>query len=96
MGFKIPSLHMVPKKKTWRPCGDYRKLNARTRPVTHSAHKGFYAFPGKTVFFILIRAYNQISVQPEDVSKTAIITPLRFFEFRYIRKKCIANFPEIY
>ena len=81
-------LHMVEKKTpgTWRPCGDYRRLNDATTqdryPVPHM--QDFTAqLEGKKIFskIDLVRGYNQIPVVAVDIPKTAVITPFGLFEF---------------
>jgi len=81
-------LHMVENKApgAWRHCGDYRCLNNMT---THD----WYPVPqiqdftsqlkGNNVFskIDLVHGYNQIPVAPEEVLKTAVITPFGLFEF---------------
>nr|VZH96400.1 unnamed protein product [Spirometra erinaceieuropaei] len=74
--------HRVPQAATgdWRPCGDYRVLKNVTvpdrYPVPHLQDFTGALF-GKSAFskIDLIRAFHQIPIVPEDVSKTAVTPP---------------------
>ena len=59
----------------WRTCRDYRKLNAVTipDPVPH-----LYDFS----------AYHQIPIVPEEIPKTAVITPFGLFDTRLCSSAC--------
>ena len=81
-------LHMVAKRGSndWRTCGDYRQLNAITIPdryplpslVDFSANlSGMKVFSKVDV----VRAYHHVPVAPEDIEKTAVVTPFGRIEF---------------
>lgn len=83
-------LHMALKKDgSYRPCGAYTGLNAITVPdkyPTAHLYDCSNVLDGKKVFtsLDLLKAFNQIPIAPEDIEKTAIITPFGLFEFLYM------------
>lgn len=84
-------LHMVKKKNgEWRPCGDYRRLNAITVPDRYLLpHIQDFAqnFANKKIFTTidLVKAYNQVPLDPNDRQKTVIITPFGLIQIHAIR-----------
>ncbi|XP_066956263.1 uncharacterized protein [Macrobrachium rosenbergii] len=74
-------LHMVQKPdSSWRPCGDYRRLNLATEPDHYpllNMQDLTASFHGAKIFtkLDLLKSYFQVLVAPQDIPKTAIITP---------------------
>jgi len=83
----VSPLHMVTKADgSWCPCGDFRRLNNATTPdrypVPHIQDFSAHLVVAITFSKVnLVREYHQVPVHPQDVPKTAVITPFGMFEF---------------
>lgn len=83
-------LHLVPKKDgQFRPCGDYRALNAVTIPDRYPIPRVqnlTYFLTGKTVFskIDIKKAYHNVLINPDDICKTAITAPFGLYEFELL------------
>ena len=80
-------LHMVPKKDgSWRPCSNFQWLKLVTEPDRYLLPK-MLDFADRlsrcTVFpkMDLRKGYWQVPVHPDDIPKTAVITPFGLYEF---------------
>lgn len=83
-------IHLVRKKdKSWRICGDFRRLNSVTIPDRYPLphiHDFSHGLSGKKIFskIDLVKAYHQIPIDTVDIPKTAVITPIGLFEYVYM------------
>lgn len=86
----VQPLHMVRKPDaTWRMTGDYRALNAHTKPDRYPIPNilDFNARLSGMKYFTkldLVKAFYHIPMAEEDIEKTAVITPFGLFEFLYM------------
>ena len=82
-----PALHMVPKPDgSWRPCGDFRRLYNATVPDKDPLLniRDFTNNVASSHVFStldLVKGYYQVEMFPNDIPKTAIITPFGLIEF---------------
>jgi len=81
-----PLLMKLKKDKTWRCCGDYRRLNAITTKDEYPVPiiKDITTRLAKAKHFTkldLEKTYYQIPMADEDIKKTAILTPFGLYEF---------------
>lgn len=80
-------LHMVAKKDgSWRPCGDFRRLNNVTSADKYPVpNMGDFTgqIEGCSIFSTLDlkNGYLQVPLHPAAIPKTALITPFGLFEF---------------
>jgi hypothetical protein len=88
-GWSSP-LHVVPKADgSFRPCGDYRRLNTVTEDDRYPlpSIQDFTAnLAGCTVFskIDLVKGYHQVPMAESDIPKTAICTPFGLFEYIFM------------
>ena len=91
-------LHIIPKQSGgWRPCGDYRRLNAATTddryPLPHIQDFNS-CLAGSRIFskIDLIRGYHQIPTASDYIAKTVISTPFGLWELLRmpfeLKKRC--------
>ena len=71
---------------SWRPCGDFRRLNTVTQPDRYpvpNMQDLTARLHGSTIFtkLDLKKGYYQVPVNHRDIQKTAVITPFGLYEF---------------
>ena len=83
-------LHMVQKQDgSWRPCGDYRLLNAKTVPDRYpvpNVHDLSARLHGCKFFtkLDLVKGYYQVPMHPDDIPKTCVVTPFGAYEWLFM------------
>ena len=71
---------------SWRPCGDFQRLNTITKPDRYpvpNMQDLTARLHGTTIFskLDLKKGYYQVPVNQRDIKKTAVITPFGLYEF---------------
>ena len=84
--FASPIVMVLKKDKTYRMCGDYRLINKVTIPDKYPLpriHDIIHSLHGAQHFSLLDieKAYHHIPMHPDDVDKTAIVTPFGLYEY---------------
>lgn len=79
-------LVIIKKNNKLRIAGDYRKLNSKTTPDRYplpNLQDSTQQLSGKSIFssIDLVRAFHNIPVFPDDVPKTAVISPVGLYEY---------------
>ena len=74
---------------SYRVCGDYRRLNVATVPDRYpipNINSLCSNLRGKNIFskIDLLSAYHQVPMHPDDIQKTAIVTPFGLFEYNFM------------
>lgn len=80
-------LHLVSKgNNAFYACGDYHALNSITRSELQLIPHIYDIIQSKLIFskIDLIRAYNQLPIEPADIPKTVITTLFSLFEFLHL------------
>jgi hypothetical protein len=78
-------LHMVLKPDgSWRPCGDYRRLNLATKHDRYPLPSIMDLSTRLHGCRYLVKGYHQVPMDPDDIPKMAIITPFGLFEYLFM------------
>lgn len=94
-------LHMVPKMDgSWRLCSNFRHLNdIATQDCYPTPHSGLFHSSRRHVDFLKVDqvlGYHQVPMCAENMSKTAVITPVHIFQRLMDSVLCDLSFVFVY